>query len=82
MPELSRFFGIIVMMFCNDHPPPHFRVRYAGAMLGRRRSLLSIRWRSWQVAFRRVRWGWSWSGQRRTKGNCAKPEASPNFMRR
>jgi hypothetical protein len=30
MPELSRFFGIIVMMFYNDHPPPHFHVRYAG----------------------------------------------------
>jgi hypothetical protein len=28
MPELSRFFGIIVMMFYNDHPPPHFHVRY------------------------------------------------------
>jgi hypothetical protein len=24
----SRFFGIIVMMFYNDHPPPHFHVRY------------------------------------------------------
>lgn len=28
MPELSRFFGIIVMMFYDDHPPPHFHVRY------------------------------------------------------
>lgn len=30
MPELSRFFGIIVMMFYDDHPPPHFHVRYGG----------------------------------------------------
>jgi hypothetical protein len=30
MPELSRFFGIVVMMFYNDHPPPHFHVRYSG----------------------------------------------------
>ena len=30
MPELSRFFGIIVAMFYNDHPPPHFHVRYGG----------------------------------------------------
>ena len=30
MPEISRFFGIIVAMFYNDHAPPHFHVRYAG----------------------------------------------------
>lgn len=29
MPELSRFFGIIVAMFYDDHAPPHFHVRYA-----------------------------------------------------
>jgi hypothetical protein len=23
MPEISRFFGIIIAMFYNDHPPPH-----------------------------------------------------------
>ena len=28
MPEISRFFGIIVFMFFNDHNPPHFKVRY------------------------------------------------------
>lgn len=28
MPEVSRFFGIVVTMFYNDHPPPHFHVRY------------------------------------------------------
>jgi hypothetical protein len=28
MPEISRFFGIIVAMFYNDHAPPHFHVRY------------------------------------------------------
>jgi hypothetical protein len=28
MPEISRFFGIIIAMFYNDHPPPHFHVRY------------------------------------------------------
>ena len=27
MPEISRFFGIIVAMFYNDHAPPHFHVR-------------------------------------------------------
>lgn len=29
MPEISRFFGIIIAMFYKDHNPPHFHVRYA-----------------------------------------------------
>lgn len=28
MPEISRFFGIIIAMFYNDHEPPHFHARY------------------------------------------------------
>lgn len=28
MPEISRFYGIVVGMFYDDHPPPHFHVRY------------------------------------------------------
>lgn len=28
MPEISRFFGIIIAMFFDDHNPPHFHVRY------------------------------------------------------
>ena len=28
MPELSRFFGIIIAMFAGDHYPPYFHVRY------------------------------------------------------
>ncbi|MFA7236777.1 MAG: DUF4160 domain-containing protein [Phycisphaeraceae bacterium] len=28
MPEISRFLGIIIAMFYNDHAPPHFHVRY------------------------------------------------------
>jgi len=30
MPEISRFFGIIVAMFYNEHSPPHFHAKYAG----------------------------------------------------
>lgn len=37
MPEISRFFGITVTMFYNDHSPPHFHVRY-----GNQRALVSI----------------------------------------
>jgi hypothetical protein len=28
MPEISRFYGIIVAMFFGDHNPPHFLARY------------------------------------------------------
>jgi len=30
LPELSRFFGIIVAMYYNDHSPPHFHANYGG----------------------------------------------------
>jgi len=30
LPEISRFFGIIIAMYYNDHEPPHFHARYAG----------------------------------------------------
>lgn len=28
MPEISRFYGIIIYMFFNDHNPPHFKAVY------------------------------------------------------
>lgn len=28
MPEISRFFGIVIKMFFNDHNPPHFHAFY------------------------------------------------------
>lgn len=28
MPEICRFLGIVIMMYFNDHNPPHFHVRY------------------------------------------------------
>ncbi|XGV97079.1 MAG: DUF4160 domain-containing protein [Leptolyngbya sp. BL-A-14] len=37
MPEISRFFGIIIAMYYNDHPPPHFHVRY-----GHQKAIISI----------------------------------------
>ena len=30
MPELSRFYGIVIQMYYGDHPPPHFHAIYAG----------------------------------------------------
>ncbi len=36
MPEISRFLGIVITMYFNDHNPPHFHVRYESfrAILG------------------------------------------------
>lgn len=28
MPELSRFYGIVIQMYFGDHPPPHFHAVY------------------------------------------------------
>ena len=30
MPELSRFYGIIIRMYFTDHAPPHFHATYQG----------------------------------------------------
>jgi len=38
MPELSRFFGIIITMYYNDHQPPHFHARY-----GQQKAIVAIR---------------------------------------
>ena len=31
MPEISRFFGIIIRMYFGDHNPPHFHAIYQDA---------------------------------------------------
>jgi len=28
MPEISRFFGIVIFMNYNDHEPPHFKPKF------------------------------------------------------
>ena len=28
MAEISRFYGIIISMFGNEHNPPHFHIKY------------------------------------------------------
>lgn len=38
MPEVSRFYGIIILMFADDHDPPHIHVRY-----GDRRASITIK---------------------------------------
>ena len=31
MPELCRFYGIVITLNFNDHTPPHFHAAYGGA---------------------------------------------------
>ena len=38
MPEISRFFGIVIKMFFDDHNPPHFHAEYGDHL-----ALLDIR---------------------------------------
>lgn len=28
MPEITRFYGIVIKVFFGDHPPPHFHAVY------------------------------------------------------
>jgi hypothetical protein len=37
MPQVSRFYGIVIYMYCGDHPPPHFHAHY-----GRHRAQVQI----------------------------------------
>jgi len=37
MPQISRFFGIIIAMYFDDHNPPHFHAKY-----GDQEALISI----------------------------------------
>ena len=37
MPEISRFYGIIIKMHFDDHTPPHFHAKY-----GEHEALLNI----------------------------------------
>lgn len=29
MPEISRFYGIVIKLYFDDHDPPHFHAEYA-----------------------------------------------------
>lgn len=31
MPEISRFYGIVIRMYFQDHNPPHFHAEYQGS---------------------------------------------------
>ena len=37
MPEICRFYGIVIKMYFADHPPPHFHAEY-----GEQEALITI----------------------------------------
>jgi len=52
MPEISRFYGIVIKIFYDDHNPPHFHAEY-GSM---RFSLASTPWPFSLAVSRLVLW--------------------------
>lgn len=60
MPEVSRFYGVVIALFYNDHQPPHFHAVYGefealfsietlavfGGSLPRRATVLVLEWAS------------------------------------
>jgi Domain of unknown function (DUF4160) len=63
MPELSRFFGIVIRMFYSDHEPAHFHAIY-----GEHEMLIEIETLSQYSAVRcrAARSRWYWNGLRST----------------
>ena len=77
MPELSRFFGIVIQMYVDDHAPAHFHARQAGrevaidietlAIIGRgrlspRAHALVVEWAALHAEELRTDWGLAQSG--------------------
>jgi hypothetical protein len=42
MPRISEFFGIVIYMYYDDHPDPHFRATYDGREVKVRMADLSV----------------------------------------
>jgi hypothetical protein len=59
MPEISRFFGIVIRMYFDDHNPPHIHAFYAG----NEAKSESSRSRFSRARFRIVRRRWFSNGQ-------------------
>ena len=66
MPEISRFFGIIITMNYNDRAPPHFHARY-----GSEQAIVEIA--ALQLLGGRLSesWAWWWSGRCGIATNCS-----------
>ena len=54
MPEICRFYGIVIKMYFADHAPPHFHAEYAEHEV--RIAIDSLA--SFQADYRLGRWDW------------------------
>jgi hypothetical protein len=70
MPEISRFFGIIIAMFYDDHNPPHFHAWYGkdGVAI----EITSLRVLEGQIPARALGLVMEWACN--TRRNCRKIE--------
>ncbi len=65
MPEVSRFYGIVIALYYNEHNPPHFHAKY-----GEYKAEIDIRTLQIQkVNYLNVQNHWFWSGQMSTVEN-------------
>ena len=86
MPEVSRFYGIVITVNYRDHPPPHFHATYgdeeATVTIGAPRILagflplharrMVLRWAG--LHRRELLAHWNWAGER---GGGERPAAIP-----
>ncbi len=66
MPEISRFFGIVIKMYFGDHLPPHFHAEYNEQSADRDSHAGS----SSMAFFRRVCLEWLSNGRPNIARNC------------
>jgi hypothetical protein len=59
MPEISRFFGIVIRMYYNDHAPPHFHAEYGSHEAQIRIDPLGC----CTASYRRGHWRSLWNGR-------------------
>jgi len=68
MPEISRFFGIIITIYWKDHGIPHFHAKYQ-----EHRAVFAIETVAyWKDSSRDEPWVWFPSGRPLIGRNCSK----------
>ena len=66
MPEVSRFYGIVITLNYNDHAPLHFHARYGGDA-----AVITINGIVWRGPCHLGRLHWFVCGQRATRTSCS-----------
>ena len=81
MPTISTFFGIVIKMFFDEHPPPHFHAEHQGekAVFDFRGNILHGDIRS-RTAVRLIR-EWVDLHQEELEANWTEMEAGRGFSR-